>query len=204
MPRALRLTQTLAAALLISSLATGLALSGCRPKHEASANRLVVASKNRIDTVDPGGAYTFGAMQLLSAIGDPLYAINASGQLEPRLAVALPRLSAIKGAFLATGLFILHVFIAQHLFANSGVWLNIVYPLLVLVVAYTALTLYHYVTEERERKKIKGAFRQYVPPVVIEEILKDPGRLKLGGQEKVITVLFSDLAGFSGYSERIL
>ena len=94
MPRALRLTQTLTTALLISSLAAGLALSGCRPRHQASANRLVVASKNRIDTVDPGGAYTFGAMQLLSAIGDPLYTINANGQLEPRLAVALPRLSA--------------------------------------------------------------------------------------------------------------
>ncbi|MCP9789051.1 ABC transporter substrate-binding protein [Cyanobium sp. Maggiore-St4-Cus] len=84
----------MAAALLTSALAAGLALSGCRPEHEASANRLVVASKNRIDTVDPGGAYTFGAMQLLSAIGDPLYAINTAGQLEPRLAVALPKLSA--------------------------------------------------------------------------------------------------------------
>lgn len=94
MPRAPRLTQTLAAALLTSGLAAGLTLSGCRPNHEASANRLVVASKNRIDTVDPGGAYTFGAMQLLSAVGDPLYAINAAGQLEPRLAVALPQLSA--------------------------------------------------------------------------------------------------------------
>ena len=94
MPRAPRLTQTLAAALLTSGLAAGLALSGCRPKQEASANRLVIASKNRIDTVDPGGAYTFGAMQLLSAIGDTLYAINTAGQLEPRLAVGLPKLSA--------------------------------------------------------------------------------------------------------------
>lgn len=79
---------------------TGSVLSGCRPRSDTSgttpqaSQRLVVASKNRIDTVDPAGAYTFGAMQLLSAIGDPLYAINASGQLEPRLAVALPRLSA--------------------------------------------------------------------------------------------------------------
>ena len=94
MPLAPRLTQTLAAALLTSGLAAGLALSGCRTKQEASANRLVIASKNRIDTVDPGGAYTFGAMQLLSAIGDTLYAINTAGQLEPRLAVGLPKLSA--------------------------------------------------------------------------------------------------------------
>jgi adenylate cyclase len=77
-----------------------------------------------------------------------------------------------------------------------------VYPLLALLLAYTALTVYRYVTEERERKRIKGAFRQYVAPLVIEEMLKDPERMKLGGQEKVLTVLFSDLWGFTGYSER--
>ena len=87
MPRAPRLTQTLAAALLTSGLAAGLSLSGCRPKHEASANRLVIASKNRIDTVDPGGAYTFGAMQLLSAIGDTLYAINTAASAPTLLPV---------------------------------------------------------------------------------------------------------------------
>ena len=58
---------------------------------------------------------------------------------------------------------------------------------------YTILTVYHYVTEERERHKIKGAFMHYVAPVVIEEMLKDPGRLKLGGEEKALTVLFSNL-----------
>ena len=105
MPRALRLTQSpikknlaqpLPLALLIGSLGLGLLLSSCRaprPSHEG-IKRLVVASKNRVDTVDPAGGYTFGAMQLLSAIGDPLYAINARGQLEPRLALAPPQVSA--------------------------------------------------------------------------------------------------------------
>ena len=109
MPRALRLiksliqspikknlAQPLPLALLIGSLGLGLLLSSCRaprPSHEG-IKRLVVASKNRVDTVDPAGGYTFGAMQLLSAIGDPLYAINARGQLEPRLALAPPQVSA--------------------------------------------------------------------------------------------------------------
>ena len=74
--------------------------------------------------------------------------------------------------------------------------------LLVLSANYTVLTLYEYVTEERERKKIKGAFMHYVAPVVIEAMLKDPGQLKLGGEEKVLTVLFSDLQGFTAASER--
>ena len=109
MPRALRLIKSLIQspikktlahplplALLIGSLGLGLLISSCRaprPSHEG-IKRLVVASKNRVDTVDPAGGYTFGAMQLLSAIGDPLYAINARGQLEPRLALAPPQVSA--------------------------------------------------------------------------------------------------------------
>jgi adenylate cyclase len=116
--------------------------------------------------------------------------------------IALPRMGAIRGLGLAAGLFILHVLAARWLFVTSRVWLNMVYPLLALSTNYTALTAYHYVTEERERKKIKGAFRHYVAPIVVEEMLKDPGRLKLGGEEKVLTVLFSDLAGFTSYSER--
>ncbi|MEX0588414.1 MAG: ABC transporter substrate-binding protein [Cyanobium sp.] len=102
MPRASRLTRTLAPALLVGSLGTAFALAAgmvasCQPRREGASsatNRLVVASRNRIDTVDPAGGYTFGAMQLLSAIGDSLYAINGQGQLEPRLALAPPQLSA--------------------------------------------------------------------------------------------------------------
>jgi adenylate cyclase len=116
--------------------------------------------------------------------------------------IALPRMGAVRGLGVAAGLFILHVLAARWLFVTSRVWLNMVYPLLALSTNYTALTAYHYVTEERERKRIKGAFRHYVAPIVIEEMLKEPGRLKLGGEEKVLTVLFSDLAGFTSYSER--
>ena len=116
--------------------------------------------------------------------------------------IVLPRISALKGFLFAAGLFILHIFLTRWLFTHYRVWLNVVYPLLVLSLNYTALTVYHYVTEERERKKIKGTFRHYVAPLVVEEMLKDPNRLKLGGEEKVLTVLFCDLQGFTSYSER--
>jgi adenylate cyclase len=80
------------------------------------------------------------------------------------IGVALPRMSAFKGLVFATGLIILHIIIARWLFVHAGVWLNIVYPLLALGANYTVLTVYEYVTEERERKKIKGAFTHYVAP----------------------------------------
>ena len=114
----------------------------------------------------------------------------------------LPRIGPLKGCCAPWDWVIVHIFIARWLFVNAGVWLNIVYPLLALSANYTVLSVYDYVTEERERKKIKDAFTHYVAPVVIEEMLKDPGRLKLGGEEKVLTVLFSDLQGFTSTSER--
>jgi adenylate cyclase len=115
---------------------------------------------------------------------------------------ALPRMSAVKGLCFAIGLFALHIIVARWLFVNYRAWLNIVFPLLALSLNYTALTAYYYVTEEKERKRIKGTFRQYVAPLVIDELLKAPDRLKLGGEERVLTVLFSDIAGFTSYAER--
>jgi adenylate cyclase len=128
-----------------------------------------------------------------------LLAIMTLGML---IGIALPRMDALKGLLCAIGLFVLYIAIARWLFISAGVWLNIVYPLFVLSTNYTVLTVYQYVTEERERKKIKGAFMHYVAPVVIEKMLQEPEQLKLGGEERVLTVLFSDLQGFTTHSER--
>jgi len=67
-------------------------LQACQPQRPGGG--LVVASRSRIDSLDPARASRLSVMQLLSALGDPLYAIAADGRIEPRLATALPRLSA--------------------------------------------------------------------------------------------------------------
>ena len=115
--------------------------------------------------------------------------------------IFLPRLSAIKAIIFTAALFILHIFISRFLFSHFGLWVNIVYPLLTLIVVYTSLTLYHYITEERERKKIRGAFSYYVSNSVVNEMLKDTKKLKLGGDKKDLSVLFSDIRGFTTISE---
>ena len=118
------------------------------------------------------------------------------------IGIALSHMGAFKGLIFAAGLFVLHMLITRWLFVHMGAWLNLVYPLLALSTTYIALTVYYYVTEERERQKIKGAFTHYVSAEVIDTMLADPARLKLGGDEKVLTVLFSDLQGFTAASER--
>lgn len=115
--------------------------------------------------------------------------------------LVLPRLNAIRGMFFAFGLFIFHILIARWLFVSFSIWINIVYPILALLLTYTILTVYHYITEERERKKIRGAFSYYVSSSVVNEMLKNPDRLKLGGDKKDLSVLFSDIRGFTTISE---
>jgi len=114
----------------------------------------------------------------------------------------VPRASALGGFLTAAALLLLYVLLAGGLFLKARVWLNMVYPVLALAGTYTLLTVYRYVSEEQERKRIKLAFQRYVAPDVIEIMLKEPGGVRLGGHEDVLTGLISDLEGFTTFSER--
>jgi adenylate cyclase len=113
----------------------------------------------------------------------------------------IPRLSAAKGIFYAVGIFIGYIFLTRLLFVNYGLFFNITYPLLALVALYLSLTVHRYLTEEKERKKIKGAFTYYVSSSVVNEMLKYPEKLKLGGDRKELSILFSDIRGFTTIAE---
>jgi adenylate cyclase len=69
--------------------------------------------------------------------------------------------------------------------------------------AYVSASVYRFSLGNRERRLIKRAFKSYVAPVVVDQLLEDPSRLSLGGEEVEVTILFSDLAGFTTLSEGI-
>lgn len=81
--------------------------------------------------------------------------------------------------------------------------LGLVYPLLGLVATGLGLTVYRNLTEVRDKRRLRSAFQQYLNPAVIERALREPGGLKLGGEKKVLTVLASDIRGFTGVSEKL-
>ena len=64
---------------------------GCRPTRNSS--RLIVASAGKITSLDPAQASTFHSLQLISALGDPLYRIDSNGVLRPQLAKELPEIT---------------------------------------------------------------------------------------------------------------
>ena len=117
--------------------------------------------------------------------------------------VAIPRARAARGVLLILVLLTLFVVANAYVFSHYNIWLNLIYPVLTMMTIYLAITVYRYITEEREKKKIRGAFQYYLTASVISEMLKDPTKLKLGGDKKDLTVLFSDIRGFTTISEKL-
>ena len=116
---------------------------------------------------------------------------------------AVPRVSALTGIGLSLGLICAFVAANTAVFIKSNTWMNLVYPLLTMMTIYLGITVYRYVTEEREKRRVRGAFQHYLNPSVVNEILKDPSKLKLGGDRKNLSVLFSDIRGFTSISEKL-
>ncbi len=118
------------------------------------------------------------------------------------LGLVLPKISAMVGVVFGLGLLLAEGGL-NYLFFTKGIWLNLIFPSMTIILVYTGITAFRYMTEEREKKKIKGAFQTYLHPSVVNEVLKNPDMLKLGGQKKVLTVLFSDIKGFTTISENM-
>lgn len=109
----------------------------------------------------------------------------------------------IAGATIAAPILVIgYLFFAIYMFEH-GILMNLVYIPLAIVVTYTGETVYFYYSEKKERQKTRGAFSKYVAPAVVDELMKDPSKLKLGGARKEITVFFSDIRGFTTISEKL-
>ena len=97
-------------------------------------------------------------------------------------------------------LFVLGCIIA---FSKYRLWLPMTPALLGIVLSHGGLTLNNYVREQRERLRYRAQFSRYVSRDIVEEILEDREGLALGGKRRHITVLFSDVRGFTSISEKI-
>ncbi len=84
-----------------------------------------------------------------------------------------------------------------------GYWYPMVPQAGAVALALAGALVYSYATEGRQKAFIKGAFKHYLSPEVIDAILLHPEQLKLGGEKRELTIFFSDLQGFSSLSEKL-
>lgn len=119
------------------------------------------------------------------------------------IGLLIPRLRPVTGMIAAFAIVCIFIGLNFLVFFKLNVWLNLVYPFLSMILIYLGITIYHYFQEEREKRKIRGAFQYYLNASVINEILKNPDKLKLGGDKKDLSVLFSDIRGFTSISEKL-
>ena len=75
-------------------------------------------------------------------------------------------------------------------------------PLVICLLAYLVVTFFNFLFTELERSKVRNAFSQYMSPVMVEKLAKSSESLKLGGERKEMTFLFSDIRGFTSISEK--
>lgn len=101
---------------------------------------------------------------------------------------------------IALGGIALYIVAAQLVFAH-GLIIPIAAPCVLSVFVLGAATVGGLATEGREKAHLRSVFSQYVSRTVVDRIVEDPTRMKLGGERKELTVLFSDIRSFSAFAE---
>jgi len=91
---------------------------------------------------------------------------------------------------------------AQARLAYGGTLVGVVFPLGVVSITYALLASFRYATEGREKRRIRHAFEHYLHPGVISSVVDDPQGLRLGGERRHLSILFSDIVNFTARAER--
>jgi len=117
------------------------------------------------------------------------------------LTCILPRVRAVYGTIVTTVTWIGYAGAVQALFVVKGICLPVVMPTLTIGSVFVVTTVLNYVFKERQAREIHSMFASYVSPRIVQELMKSPSKATLGGQRKELTMLFSDLVGFTTFSE---
>ena len=134
---------------------------------------------------------------------------RASASVTVMLVVAAAVIVGVAGAFLNAWWTSAVVAIAAAIFAwqsvawfARGVWIPVTVPALTLVLAFVGDLAWKYFVEGREKRQVKKLFSRYVSKDVYEQLVANPSLAALGGARRHMTVLFSDIRGFTTMSEK--
>jgi adenylate cyclase len=113
------------------------------------------------------------------------------------------RFKPVNSGLILTGLVVAYFVAATALFDKSLIWVEMVRPLAVVLFTNMAILGYRYLTEEKQKVWIKNMFQGYMSKDLVDKIMANPEMLLMGGDKKEVTVFFSDIKGFSSFSEKL-
>ena len=107
------------------------------------------------------------------------------------------------GAATAVALAIATIVSGWIIFSADNEFLHVPFvgSVLTLALSYMGAVAYVSVVEGRQAREIRSAFKKYLSPAIVDQLASNPGMLKLGGEKRQITIIFTDLAGFTSLSE---
>ena len=115
---------------------------------------------------------------VLGTFGGPLVTVMAGGALA---------LASMAGSWIA--------------FDRYGLLIDPLYPALCALILHIAMTTFRFLVTDRDKRFVRRAFGRYVSPSVLARLEKDPSALRLGGEERELTVMFMDVRSFTSLSE---
>src|SRR6516225_870502 len=133
--------------------------------------------------------YAIGA-ELLVAVLVGLAIIVAAPMLRASIVIAL-------GAILVAAL----IGASWYLYSQYNLLIDFTYPLMSTLFVYLTLIFVNYFKEQKQRQQIRAAFGYYLSPALVEQLARSPEKLVLGGEQRRMTILFSDVRGFTTISE---
>jgi adenylate cyclase len=161
-------------------------VSAAMPGVEVHAQVLESALTNSLLTYPN---YAIGA-ELLVAVLVGLAIIVAAPMLRASIVIAL-------GAILVAAL----IGASWYLYSQYNLLIDFTYPLMSTLFVYLTLIFVNYFKEQKQRQQIRAAFGYYLSPALVEQLARSPEKLVLGGEERKMTILFSDVRGFTTISE---
>ena len=173
-----------------------------------SAVGLLDSKTTPIDPVMPGvevHAQVLESVLTQSVLSSPNYAIGVELIAALSLGIAIIWLAPILSPvlLLAFGAAIIAITLGAswYFYQQAGLLFDATYPLLSSALVYLTLIFSNYISEQAQRRRIRSAFGQYLSPALVEQLAQSPEKLVLGGEEREMSILFSDVRGFTTISE---
>lgn len=118
------------------------------------------------------------------------------------LILALPRFGAALSAAFAAAVLIAALAFSWYAFASLKLLFDPVYPAISVIAVYISASLINQLQTEADKRRIRNAFSHYLSPALVEQLVRDPSKLRLGGELRHMTFLFTDIRGFTSLAEQ--